>query len=126
MHHGTTTKNNTNANKNAGYNGRSGMKIIKGIQNDACKWKQKINVTYYWHMINCCIILPVKNMGIDIKNPPTAHVRLTLDFSKYLLSLPSKFGDLTSLTANRNCMAHTSKQHRFRDNDKAHNAKVTS
>lgn len=31
--------------------------------------------------------LPVKNMGIDIKNPPTAQTRLTLDFCKYLFPL---------------------------------------
>lgn len=31
--------------------------------------------------------MPVRNMGIDMKNPPIAQVRLILDFSKYLLSL---------------------------------------
>lgn len=35
-------------------------------------------------------ILPVKNIGMEIKNPPTAHTRLTLDFCKYLLPLLKK------------------------------------
>lgn len=30
---------------------------------------------------------PVKNIGIEIKNPPMAHTRLTPDFSRYLLPL---------------------------------------
>lgn len=35
-------------------------------------------------------------------------------------------GLFTSLTANKNWMAQTKRQHKFRDNVKAHNAKVTS
>lgn len=35
-------------------------------------------------------------------------------------------GVLTNFTANKNCIAHTSKQHKFRDNDRAHSASVTS
>lgn len=31
--------------------------------------------------------LPVKNIGMDMKKPPTAQTRLTLDFCKYLLPL---------------------------------------
>lgn len=32
-------------------------------------------------------LLPVKNIGMDIKNPPIAHTRETLDFCKYRFSL---------------------------------------
>lgn len=35
-------------------------------------------------------------------------------------------GEFTNFTANRNWMAHTNKQHKFRDNVRAHNANVTS
>lgn len=35
-------------------------------------------------------------------------------------------GVLTNFTANKNCIAHTSKQHKLRDNDRAHSASVTS
>lgn len=31
--------------------------------------------------------LPVKNIGMLMKKPPTAHTRLTLDFCRYLLPL---------------------------------------
>lgn len=36
------------------------------------------------------IYLPVKNIGIDMKKPATAHTRLTLDFCRYLLPLEHK------------------------------------
>lgn len=39
---------------------------------------------------------------------------------------PDVGGALTNLTANKNWIAHTSKQHRFSDNDRAHSANVTS
>lgn len=35
-------------------------------------------------------------------------------------------GECTSFTANRNCIAHTRRQHRFNDSVNAHNANVTS
>lgn len=35
-------------------------------------------------------------------------------------------GECTSLTAKRNCIAHTSRQQRFNESVNAHNAKVTS
>jgi hypothetical protein len=31
--------------------------------------------------------LPVRNMGMDMKNPPIAHILDRLDFCKYLFSL---------------------------------------
>ena len=41
--------------------------------------------------------------------------------------LPPAAGDApTSLTAKRNCIAHTSRQHRFSDRESAQRAKVTS
>lgn len=39
---------------------------------------------------------------------------------------PGVAGARTNLTANRNCIAHTNKQHKFNDSDNAHNANVTS
>lgn len=50
-------------------------------------------------------------------------LRLLIHLSTYR---PSNMGDLTSLTANRNCIAHTSKQHKFKERDRAHSANVTS
>lgn len=90
--------------------------------------------------------LPVKNMGMDMKNPATAHARLTLDFCRYLLVLKQRrsiskliYGRhldlthrpllseaLTNLTANRNWIAQTSRQHRFKDKESAQRASVTS
>lgn len=35
-------------------------------------------------------------------------------------------GECTNFTANRNCIAHTRRQHKFSDNVNAHNANVTS
>lgn len=35
----------------------------------------------------CGFHLPVKNIGIDMKKPPTAHTLLTLDFWRYLFPL---------------------------------------
>lgn len=43
----------------------------------------------------------------------------------HYLSLPP-WGLRTSLTVNKNCMAHTKRQQRFNDNVNAHNANVTS
>lgn len=43
-----------------------------------------------WRLANERGHLPVKKMGIDIKNPPTAHTRLMLDFCRYLLPLSVK------------------------------------
>lgn len=40
--------------------------------------------------------------------------------------LPVVAGARTNLTANRNWMAHTSRQHRFNDSERAHSASVTS
>ena len=42
------------------------------------------------------------------------------------LSVAETGGARISFTANKNCMAHTSKQHKFNDNDNAHKASVTS
>lgn len=71
-------------------------------------------------------MMPVRKTGIDMKNPLTAHVRLALDFSRYLLSRPSNMGERSSLTANKNCMAQTSRQQRFSESERAHSASVTS
>lgn len=49
--------------------------------------------------------------------------KMVYKFNKYL---PPVAGALTSLTANKNCIAQTSKQQRFNDNDSAHKANVTS
>lgn len=38
-------------------------------------------------MIQKVVNAPVKNIGIEMKNPPTAQTRLTLDFSRYLFPL---------------------------------------
>lgn len=79
-----------------------------------------------WNCVKVYRIIPVKKMGIEMKNPPTAHTLLTLDFCKYLFPLPVVAGARTNLTANRNWMAHTSRQHRFNDSERAHSASVTS
>lgn len=76
--------------------------------------------------MNVYSMMPVRKTGIDMKNPLTAHVRLALDFSRYLLSRPSNMGERSSLTANKNCMAQTSRQHRFSESERAHSARVTS
>lgn len=70
--------------------------------------------------------LPVRNIGMDTKNPPTAQALLRLDFCRYLLPLPPSVAAFTNFTAKRNWMAQTSRQHKFRDRDKAHRARVTS
>lgn len=40
--------------------------------------------------------------------------------------LPVVAGARTNLTANKNCIAQTRRQHKFRDKESAHNARVTS
>lgn len=71
--------------------------------------------------------MPVKNTGMDIKKPPTAHTLVMADFCRYLLDRPlGADGECTNFTAKRNCIAHTSKQQRFNESVNAHNASVTS
>lgn len=50
----------------------------------------------------------------------------TMCYDDAHLSFAETGGARISFTANRNCMAQTSRQHKFNDNDKAHRAKVTS
>jgi hypothetical protein len=40
-----------------------------------------------WNCIKVYSMIPVKNTGIEMKNPPTAQTRLTEDFWRYLLVL---------------------------------------
>lgn len=62
-----------------------------------------------------------------MKKPPTAHTLVIADFCRYLFVRPfGADGECTSLTANKNCIAHTRRQHRFSDNVNAHSANVTS
>lgn len=47
-------------------------------------------ISYLFH-------LPVRNIGMDMKNPPTAQARLTLDFWRYLLALVKERGVILSI-----------------------------
>lgn len=76
--------------------------------------------------MNVYRIIPVKNTGMETKNPPTAHILVNADFFRYLLVLSPSGESLTSLTAKRNCTAQTSRQQRLRDKERAQSARVTS
>lgn len=57
---------------------------LKWVGRAETKIKAQNPKSFYWiHFLN----LPVKNIGMEIKKPPTAQTRLTLDFCKYLLPL---------------------------------------
>lgn len=76
--------------------------------------------------MNVYRITPVRNIGTETKKPPTAHTLDTDDCRRYLLTLSSPLGDLTSLMAKMNWAAHISRQLRSSDSVRAARASVTS
>lgn len=49
--------------------------------------RKKTIILNLWRVKRSLVYSPVKNIGMEMKNPPTAHTRLTLDFCRYLLPL---------------------------------------
>lgn len=67
--------------------------LAKTEKNEKKKKTKKKNRILFWipsDKKQRYVSLPVKNIGIEMKNPPTAQTRLTLDFCRYLLPLSEK------------------------------------
>lgn len=85
VHHGTAAEHDAKADQHAGDDGRRGMELSERVQDNAygneCLVRDRTNTNAM------PTDSPVRNMGMEMKKPPTAHTRLTLDFCRYLLPL---------------------------------------
>lgn len=84
VHHCAAAENDAETDQNAGDDCRRRMELGECVEDDA--W----NMDGYVNGLSERIPLgysPVRKIGIDMKKPPTAQIRLTLDFCRYLLVL---------------------------------------
>lgn len=97
VHDRCATEHDAQSNEHTCDDRRCRLELREGVQDDACRRRDILWSASSQEMFNSThSYSPVKNIGMEMKNPPTAHARLTLDFWRYLLALQEDIALLAS------------------------------